>query len=312
MRGKDNFMNIIEVKNLVKNYGNTQAVQGTSFEIAEGEIFGLLGPNGAGKTTTLEMLEGLKKADSGSIRIFGLDIEKNLQEIRKQVGIVLQSSGFFADVTLRELLELFASFYSACPALVEKNIERFDLQKIQDKRFLELSGGQRQRFVLATALVHEPKVLFLDEPTIGMDPAVRQKFWDIILKLRKQGVTILITTHYMDEAEILCDRVGIIDHGKIVVCDRPVKLVNSLGVVSRIKFMSSKPINVGELEGLSGVLVARRDRYSYDIETEKPEESLRDLLEWEKNYSGKIFNLQVRQATLEDVFLKLTGHSLRE
>lgn len=305
-------MNIIEVDNLVKSYGKVQALRGVSFEVPEGEIFGLLGPNGAGKTTTLEILEGLKKADSGSVSILGLDIKKDLTEIRGQVGVVLQSSGYFNDLTLRELLELFAGFYSAGSASVEKIIESFDLQKIQSQKFLELSGGQRQRFVLAAALVHGPKVLFLDEPTIGLDPQVRQKFWDIILKLRKSGMTILLTTHYMDEAEILCDRVGIIDHGKIIVCDRPVKLVNSLGVVSRIRFMSSKPINVGELEDLSGAIAARRDRYSYDIETEKPEESLRELLEWEKNYSGKIFNLQVQQATLEDVFLKLTGHSLRE
>lgn len=305
-------MSIIAVNNLVKSYGKIRALDGVSFEVPQGEIFGLLGPNGAGKTTTLEILEGLKKPDSGSVSILGLDIEKNLQDIRRQVGIVLQSSGFFADVTLRELLELFAEFYSADSGFVEKIIESFDLQKIQSQKFLELSGGQRQRFVLATALVHAPKVLFLDEPTIGLDPQVRQKFWDIILKLRKQGMTILITTHYMDEAEILCDRVGIIDHGRIVVCDRPVKLVNSLGVVSRIRFMSSKPINVGELEDLSGVLAARRDRYLYDIETDKPEDSLRELLEWEKNYNGKVFNLQVQQATLEDVFLKLTGHSLRE
>lgn len=294
-------MNVIEVYNLTKSYGKVQALRGVSFEVAEGEIFGLLGPNGAGKTTTLEILEGLKKADSGEI----------IMPDREQVGIVLQNSGFFNDLTVQELLQLYASFYENA-ADTRELVEQFDLKKISEYKWSELSGGQKQRFILASALVGKPKVLFLDEPTIGLDPAVRQKFWDIILKLRRQGITILITTHYMDEAEILCDRVGIIDHGKIVVCDRPVKLVNSLGVVSQIRFMSSKPINVAELEGLSGVLSARRNRYSYDLETEKPEESLRELLEWEKNYSGKIFNLQVQQATLEDVFLKLTGHSLRE
>lgn len=304
-------MNVISVKNLVKSYGKVQAVRGLSFEVEEGEIFGLLGPNGAGKTTILEMLEGIKNPDSGSIEILGLDLQKNLLEIRKQVGIVLQSTGFFPDLSLDELLRLFASFYEK-PASLPELIERFDLEKILDRKYLELSGGQRQRFVLATALLHQPKVLFLDEPTIGLDPAVRQKFWDIILRLRKEGLTIILTTHYMDEAEILCDQVGIIDQGKILISERPVKLINSLGVVSTIKFMTSKPINVAELERLAGVISARRDRYSYDIETKSPEESLRDLLEWEKQYSGKIFNLQVQQATLEDVFLKLTGHSLRE
>lgn len=304
-------MNVIEVKNLVKSYGKTQAVKGISFEVADGEVFGLLGPNGAGKTTTLEMLEGLKQPDKGQVMILGKDLRKNLAEIREQIGIVLQSSGFLPDLTIRELLELFAGFYKKTESL-DKIIERFALEGFLNKKFLELSGGQRQRFVLATALLHKPKLVFLDEPTIGLDPAVRQKFWDIILGLRKEGVTVLLTTHYMEEAEVICDRVGIIDHGKIVASDRPVKLINSLGVMSHIKFVSSKPINVGELEGLKGALSARRDRYSYDIETESPEESLRELLEWEKKYSGKIFNLQVQQATLEDVFLKLTGHSLRE
>ncbi len=294
-------MRIIEVHNLTKSYGKLEAVRGVSFEVQEGEIFGLLGPNGAGKTTTLEILEGLKKADRGEVKVLN----------KEDVGIVLQSAGFFPELTIFELLELFASFYGIRRAL-DDLISRFELAKILNFHFSELSGGQRQRFALAVALVHNPKLLILDEPTVGLDPAVRQKFWDIILELRKEGKTILLTTHYMEEAEIVCDRVGIIDHGKIVASDRPVKLINSLGVVSHIKFVSSKLINIGELEELPGIISARRDRYSYDLETESPEDSLRGLLEWEKDYTGKIFNLQVQQATLEDVFLKLTGHSLRE
>ena len=294
-------MNVIEVENLKKTYKKVEAVKGISFTVEQGEVFGLLGPNGAGKTTTLSMLEGLVKPDAGSIKI----------PDRSRIGVVLQTTGFFENLTLRELLELFASFYPGTGSLDEL-IQKFEMEKILDSYFKELSGGQKQRFVLATALIHKPEVLFLDEPTIGLDPQVRQKFWDIIMELRAEGLTIVITTHYLEEAEILCDRVAIIDHGKIVTCDKPIKLINSLGIVSRIKFMSSKPINVAELEALPGVLEARRDRYTYDIETEQPEVSLRELLAWEKKYSGKIFNLQVQQATLEDVFLKLTGHSLRE
>lgn len=304
-------MNIIEVKNLTKTYEKLVAVDGISFEVKEGEIFGLLGPNGAGKTTTLEILEGLKKPDRGSIQILGKDLGKNQEAIKRQAGVVLQTSGFFPDLRLQELFELFASFYHARQN-VEALLERFDLRKLKDRKFAELSGGQRQRFVLALALLHRPKLLFLDEPTIGLDPAVRQRFWDIILELRQEGITVFLTTHYIEEAEIICDRVGIIDHGKILTIDRPVKLINSLGVVSHVKFMSNKPINIGELENLSGIITARRDRYTYDLETETPEASLRELLEWEHNYNGKIFNLQVQQATLEDVFLKLTGHFLRE
>ncbi len=303
-------MNLIEAKNLFKTYDNIKAVNGVSFEVAKGEMFGLLGPNGAGKTTTMEMLEGIRHPERGEIKIFNLPIRQNLHNIRKRIGIVLQSTGFFEDLTLLELLRLFASFYQKTTPL-EELIERFDLGDLLTQRYPQLSGGQRQRFVLAMALLHQPEMLFLDEPTIGLDPGVRQKFWDIILALRREGLTILLTTHYMEEAEILCDRVAIMDHGQIVACDRPVKLINSLGIVSRIRFMSSKPISLAELEALNGVQAARRDRYTYDLETEKPEVSLRELLEWEKKYSGRIFNLEVRQATLEDVFLKLTGHALK-
>jgi len=303
-------VSIIEVKNLVKTYGKVRAVDRVSFAVQEGEIFGLLGPNGAGKTTALEALEGLLVPDSGTIKILGQDPRKHLREARGQIGIVLQYTGFFPGLTISELLHLFSGFYNHPQPLAEL-IARFELGPILDKEYKGLSGGQKQRFVLAIALLHKPKVLFLDEPTVGLDPAVRQHFWEIIIELRKQGLTILLTTHYMEEAEIVCDRVGIVDHGRVVACDRPVKLINSLGVVSHIKFMSSKPVSVGSLEELPGIISARRDRYTYDLETREPEASLRELLEWEKRFSGKIFNLQVQQATLEDVFLKLTGHSLR-
>ncbi len=294
-------MNVIEVEKLKKSYNGNQALKGISFRVTEGEIFGLLGPNGAGKTTTLEILEGLKKSDGGSIQVLA----------KSAAGVVLQQSGFLPELTVRELLELFASFYEKTLSLDQVVLD-FGLENIQRNRFDSLSGGQKQRVALATALLHEPKVLFLDEPTLGLDPSVRQKFWETILALRKKGLSILLTTHYMEEAEIVCDRVAIIDEGRIIAQDRPIKLINTLGVASHIKFMSSRPVNVAELEQLRGILVARRDRYTYDLETEMPEVSLRELLEWEKTFDGKIFNLQVQQGTLEDVFLKLTGHSLRE
>ena len=293
-------MPVIEVKNLKKSYSKTEAVRGVSFAVAEGEIFGLLGPNGAGKTTTMEILEGLLAPDSGTVKVAS-----------RHPGIVLQQSGFFSGLSIRELLELFAGLYGA-NELAEDLVAKFELEGFLEKEYKFLSGGQKQRFVLACALLHRPKVLFLDEPTVGLDPQARQRFWEIILDLQKEGLTILLTTHYMEEAEIVCDRVGIIDHGKIVVAGAPVKLINSLGVMSHIQFMSSKPVNVGQLEQLSGIISARQDRYTYDLETESPEASLRELLEWEKSFSGKVFNLQVQQATLEDVFLKMTGRSLRE
>lgn len=294
-------MNLIEVKNLVKTYGRVSAVDGVSFAVTEGETFALLGPNGAGKTTILEILEGLKKADSGKVNIPN----------RSEIGVVLQQSGFFAELTLWELLEMFGNFYKEKENF-SKLVEKFDLAKILDRKYPELSGGQRQRFVLATALVHKPRLLILDEPTTGLDPAVRQKFWEMIMSLRQEGLTILLTTHYMEEAEIICDRVAIIDHGRIVAKERPSKLINSLGIASRIVFMSSKSISVGQLEQLSGIISVRRDRYTYELETNSLEKSLRELLEWGKKFSGKIFNLEVRQATLDDVFLKLTGRHLQE
>ena len=304
-------MAVVEVQNLRKTYGKIEAVKGVSFEVKEGEIFGLLGPNGAGKTTALEILEGLRRADSGQISIFGQSIPKNLASVRTRCGIVLQHSGYFEYLKLAEILSLLATFYEHSVPL-DQLAKKFEISDCLDRTYKELSGGQRQKFVLAAALLHRPDLLILDEPTIGLDPGVRQRLWDTLVDLRKDGLTILLTTHYMEEAQILADRVAIIDDGRIVACDRPVRLVNSLGVVSRLQFMTSKPVNVAELEDLPGVQMARRDRYTYDLETNTPEITLRELLDWEKRYSGKIFNLQVKQATLEDVFLKLTGHSLKE
>ncbi len=304
-------MAVIEVQNLKKTYGKIEAVKAVSFEVKEGEIFGVLGPNGAGKTTILEMLEGLRRPDSGQINIFGQNLAKNLLSLRNRCGIVLQHSGYFEYLTIREALGLFASFYEHTVAIADL-AEKFQLEPFLHRTYRELSGGQRQRFVLAAALLHQPDLLILDEPTIGLDPGVRQRLWDTLMDLRRDGLTMLLTTHYMEEAQILADRVAILDDGRIVACDRPVRLVNSLGVVSRLQFMISKPVNVTELENLPGVIMARRDRYTYDLETNTPEITLRELLDWEKHYSGKIFNLQVKQATLEDVFLKLTGHSLKE
>jgi ABC-2 type transport system ATP-binding protein len=309
MPRKRKSIKIIDVKNLTKSYGKIDAVKGVSFQVAEGEIFGLLGPNGAGKTTILEILEGLQTQDRGTALVLGLNPLTQASLVRQKLGIVFQQTRFFPDLSLLELLELFASFYEN-PAPLEQVVERFELKNLLPRQFSELSGGQRQRFILATSLLHHPSLLFLDEPTSGLDPAVRQKTWELISSLKQEGLTILLTTHYMEEAEILCDRVGILDYGKLVACGNPIKLINSCGVKSTISFMSSKPINVAKLEQLQGMQMVRRDRYSYSMETEIPEDSLRELLEWEKNFPGKIFNLQVKQATLEEVFLKLTGHIL--
>lgn len=249
--------NILEVKKLSKNYDKLKAVRGISFNVAKGEIFGILGPNGAGKTTTLEMIEGLRPIDGGRAILNGLDVASNSYAIKEIIGIQLQASAFFDRLSLTELLKLFGDLYDqkVHPRELLEEVELLDKAKSYVKN---LSGGQKQRFSIAAALVNRPIALFLDEPTTGLDPQARRHLWDLIAAIRKRGITIIITTHYMDEAEILCDRVAIMDGGKIIALDTPKALIQNL-------------IDTG--------------------------------------FKGKH---KVEAATLEDVFIKLTGRGLRE
>ncbi|MFT4155756.1 ABC transporter ATP-binding protein [Parafilimonas sp.] len=218
---------IISVSGLVKNYGEFNAVKGISFEVYEGEIFGLLGPNGAGKSTTLEIIETLREKTSGEIIVDGLDLDTSPNEIKKIIGVQLQTSGYYPGLNLTELIRLFAGLYN------EKvnPMALLDAVNLRDKaraKFKELSGGQKQRFSIATTLINKPKIIFLDEPTTGLDPQARRNLWDLIKDIRSNGTTVIITTHYMDEAEILCDRVAIIDSGKIIALASPDKLIDEL------------------------------------------------------------------------------------
>ncbi|MFN4313649.1 MAG: ABC transporter ATP-binding protein [Chitinophagaceae bacterium] len=248
---------IIDVQNLVKNYGNFQAVKGISFQVKEGEIFGLLGPNGAGKSTTLEIIETLRQKTSGKVMVDGLDLDTQPSEIKKVIGVQLQSSGYYPGLNLVQLIELFSGLYNKPVAPMEL-LESVNLKDKAKAKFKELSGGQKQRFSVATTLINSPRIIFLDEPTTGLDPQARRSLWELIRQIRERGTTVIITTHYMDEAEYLCDRIAIIDKGQIVALDTPDKMIDDL--------------------------VARG--------FEKPKE--------------------VKQANLEDVFIDLTGHSLRE
>lgn len=218
---------IISVKNLVKNYGDFQAVKGISFDVQEGEIFGLLGPNGAGKSTTLEIIETLREKTSGEIIVDGFNLDKQPNEIKKIIGVQLQSSGYYPGLNLLELMQLFAGLYnkSIDPIALLDSVNLRDKAKNQYK---ELSGGQKQRFSIATTLINTPKIIFLDEPTTGLDPQARRNLWDLIRQIRDRGTTVIITTHYMDEAEILCDRVAIIDSGKIISLASPDQLIDDL------------------------------------------------------------------------------------
>ena len=248
---------IISVQDLVKNYDDFQAVKGISFEVYEGEIFGLLGPNGAGKSTTLEIIETLREKTSGKIMVDGIDLDQEPNEIKKIIGVQLQTSGYYPNLNLVELIDLFAGLYNRSINALEL-LDSVNLRDKAKSKVKELSGGQKQRFSIATTLINEPKIIFLDEPTTGLDPQARRNLWDLIRQIQNKGTTVIITTHYMDEAEYLCNRVAIVDSGKIVALNTPDKLIDEL------------------------------------VETgfERPKE--------------------VKQANLEDVFIHLTGRSLRE
>jgi ABC-2 type transport system ATP-binding protein len=218
---------IITVKDLVKNYGNFSAVKGISFDVYEGEIFGLLGPNGAGKSTTLEIIETLRSKTSGEITVCGMNLDKEPENIKKLIGVQLQSSGYYPGLSLIQLIELFAGLYNEDidPLALLQLVNLTDKAK---NKFKDLSGGQKQRFSIATTLINKPKIVFLDEPTTGLDPQARRNLWDLIRNIREKGATVIITTHYMDEAEQLCDRIAIIDEGKIISLDSPDKMIDDL------------------------------------------------------------------------------------
>ncbi|HLX91690.1 MAG TPA: ABC transporter ATP-binding protein, partial [Puia sp.] len=211
---------IISVKGLVKKYGEFEAVKGISFEVYQGEIFGLLGPNGAGKSTTLEIIETLRDKTAGEVTVDGIDLDEAPEQIKKIIGVQLQTSGYYPGLKLTELIELFGGLYNE-PVNPNSLLDMVNLRDKAKSKFKELSGGQKQRFSIATTLINRPKIIFLDEPTTGLDPQARRNLWDLITEIRKKGTTLIITTHYMDEAEVLCDRVAIIDAGKIIAMETP-------------------------------------------------------------------------------------------
>lgn len=218
---------IISVKNLKKNYGSFEAVKGISFDVYEGEIFGLLGPNGAGKSTTLEIIETLKDKTSGEVIVNGLNLDTAPHEIKKIIGVQLQTSGFYPGLNLIELIHLFGGLYNQ-PVNPMELLKLVNLEDKAKNKFKDMSGGQKQRFSIATTLINKPKIIFLDEPTTGLDPQARRNLWDLIIDIRAKGTTVIITTHYMDEAEQLCDRIAIMDEGKIISLDSPDKMIDDL------------------------------------------------------------------------------------
>ena len=310
----------IQVKGLRKSYKTVKAVDGLSFQVEAGEIFGMVGPNGSGKTTTIECIEGLRKPDEGVISVLGLDPVKDIYELRERTGIQLQAANLPRRMRVGEALELFGSFYRQ-PREWRPLMEGLGLVDKERVYFSQLSGGQQQRLFVALALINQPEVVFLDELTTGLDPRARHKIWDLVREIREQGTTIFLTTHYMDEAERLCDRVGIIDQGRMIALDTPAQLVSSLGMATRITFQVNgrsrlgdgrdraavfDPTRVGVLEG-----VQRVEKEGDQVTVYGQGAQLIGAVVNTLETGGVAFHsLQTEQADLEDVFLSLTGREI--
>jgi ABC-2 type transport system ATP-binding protein len=296
----------IVVSDIRKKYGDLEAVAGVSFTVAEGEFFGILGPNGAGKTTTLEIIEGLREPDSGTVTLLGENPWPRKVKLLPRIGVQLQASAFFEKLTAREQLETFASLYGVVGRkAISDMLEVVGLSDKADTREDQLSGGQRQRLSIACALVHDPDIVFLDEPTAALDPQARRNLWDVLREIRSRGKTIVYTTHYLDEAEILCDRVAIMDKGTILAMDTPAALVRGLDAPAHI-LLEHGVLQVEEVRAFVGVDEVVDDGATLRITTRKPAPVLGALAE-----RGTLDGLQVRTATLEDVFLDLTGREYR-
>lgn len=302
---------MIEIKNLVKKYGNFTAVNSIGFSVNKGEIFGLLGPNGAGKSTTLEMMVGLRKPDAGTAIIGGFDIAKDLLKVKEVIGIQLQSTTLFELLTVEEILKLYASFYQKNVSIPEL-IEDMVLTEKTKSRIKTLSGGQKQRLAIALALVHDPWILFLDEPTTGLDPQARRTLWDIVLKLKEKGKTTVLTTHYMDEAQVLCDRIAIMDQGNLIALNTPGGLIQGLESDSAVEFQFEGNLLTQELDALNGVKQVGKHKDTYILYTDNLQETLINLIQFTTEKQIQLTNLQTRTSTLEDVFIHMTGRSLRE
>jgi ABC-2 type transport system ATP-binding protein len=303
---------MVDVQGLVKRYHQKTAVKGVSFSVRRGEIFGLLGPNGAGKTTTLEMIEGIRPPDEGTAIIGGLDVRKNKRAVQRVIGVQLQATSLFPELTVRETIRFFGAIYSR--ALDADDLLRQVRLEEKAKNFpQDLSGGQRQRLALALALVNDPQVIFLDEPTAGLDPQSRRLLWDTVLDLREHGKTIIITTHYMDEAQVLCDRIAIMDEGQIIALDTSAGLIGRLGAQATIdcRLDGAGVAISAEITALPGVSKVREANGRFVLQTSQMEPTLLALLHYATQRGIVLTDLQVRTPTLEDVFLDLTGRELR-
>ena len=302
---------VISCTNLVKHYPDVKAVDGIDLEVLAGECFGLLGPNGAGKTTTIEILEGLNTPDSGEVRILGMTWRESEREIRERIGVSLQETQLADKLTVYETLRLFRSFYrdGRDP---DELLRSLSLDEKRNARFVKLSGGQKQRLAVACALVGSPDILFLDEPTTGLDPQSRLQLWDLVAEYRRGGGTVLLTTHYMEEAERLCDRIAIVDHGKRIALGTPRELIARLDAPHIIEFVSSPALDESEFAGIPGFHGATKRGDRWQLRVDSLAESVPRLLALVDERGAKLDTLSTHAATLEDLFVTLTGRELRD
>jgi ABC-2 type transport system ATP-binding protein len=303
----------LQVRNLRKAYQNVVAVDGLDLEVYEGECFGLLGPNGAGKTTTVEVCEGLNTPDSGEVVVLGRHWGHDDRELRQRLGISLQETQFSEKLTVLETVQLFRSFYREGPS-PDEVIAMVQLQEKRTSRVGQLSGGQKQRLALACALVGNPELLFLDEPTTGLDPQSRRQLWEVIEHFKSDGRSILLTTHYMDEAERLCDRVAIVDHGRMIALGTPSELISALNAEHVLEFAlaDSSVIDEQALRRIEGVRSANRRNGTYRIQVTELHRVMPALLNELRQHGAQLAELRTHSATLEDVFVSLTGRRLRD
>jgi ABC-2 type transport system ATP-binding protein len=301
---------VVGVRDLAKHYPGARAVDGLSLDVHRGEVFGMVGPNGAGKTTTIECLEGMRRPDAGSIQVLGLDPLRDRYRLRERIGVQFQSSALPDRLKVWEALDLFASFY---PRSVDWKplLEQMGLAEKRDAYFSKLSGGQKQRVSIALALINDPDLVFLDELTTGLDPQARRAMWDEVRGIRERGTTVFLTTHFMEEAERLCDRVAIVDHGKIVALDTPQALIDSLGAEHRVVFEAGSPLDEGSLRAVPGV--ARVERMGERVVVYGQKDGLVGGVVNALEAGGVRYgNLRTEQPALEDVFLALTGKEMRD
>lgn len=302
---------LISVNQLVKRYGHILALDRVSFEIGRGEVFGLLGPNGAGKTTTVEILEGLRHPDAGQARVCGYDPRTQPEEVKQVIGVQLQGTAFYRKIKVGELLQQFASYYRR-HAPIDDLLDLVGLAERRSSRVEHLSGGQRQRLALALALLNDPEVIFLDEPTTGLDAQARRQLWAIIERMKQQGKTVLLTTHYIEEAERLADRVAILDQGKVIALDTPERLIARSHEQINLSFTALKPLPWEKLKSLPSVLDLHEVNGQYVLQVNRSGPAVIELVKLLEAEGNDLLELHVSRASLEDAFLRLTGKEIRE